>query len=238
MKQLFGCQRPLPKTCVFHWNEFLSPNVLDLDGCFSREKPYHDQGDSLVWMGPQWTGLLAAACIGGRYFGTIGFHSFTPKLVRRPSSFEGRNGCSGSFSVSSLSSEVLPRTLPRSFSEPFLESERRPILRQEKKSTKINFWVRRPPAGVGVFTAGVGVFHVKGWGSKSSCPPRPSLSSLGFEGRNLGCPGNFAGMSRPPWGVQKVCAKNVCVHFSAPRYVYIFETCYESNFVCLTKVLP
>ena len=30
-----------------------SPKVLDLDGCFSREKPYHDHGDSLVWTGPQ-----------------------------------------------------------------------------------------------------------------------------------------------------------------------------------------
>ena len=49
MKQLFDRQRPLPKTCVFfHQNEFLSPKVLDLHGCFSREESYHDQGDSLV----------------------------------------------------------------------------------------------------------------------------------------------------------------------------------------------
>ena len=34
-----------------------------------------------------------------------------------------------------------------------------------------------------------------------------SLSSLGFEERNLGCPGNFARISRTPRGVQKVCAK-------------------------------
>ena len=26
--------------------------------CPGREKPYHDQGDSLVWTGPQWTGNL------------------------------------------------------------------------------------------------------------------------------------------------------------------------------------
>ena len=26
---------------------------IDLHGCFSREKPYHDQGDSRVWTGPQ-----------------------------------------------------------------------------------------------------------------------------------------------------------------------------------------
>ena len=40
-----------------------------------------------------------------------------------------------------------------------------------------------------------------------------SLSSLGFEERNLGCPENFAGISRTPAGLQKVCAKKVCVHF-------------------------
>ena len=34
-----------------------------------------------------------------------------------------------------------------------------------------------------------------------------SLSSSDFEERNLGCPRNFAGMSRTPAGVQKVCAK-------------------------------
>ena len=36
-----------------------------------------------------------------------------------------------------------------------------------------------------------------------------SLSSLGFDEKNLGCPGNFAGMSRTLDGVQKdfeVCA--------------------------------
>ena len=48
----------------------------------------------------------------------------------------------------------------------------------------------------------------------------PSLESLcfslGFEGGNLGCPGNLAGMSRTPGAVQKVCAKNICAHFSFP----------------------
>ena len=38
-------------------------------------------------------------------------------------------------------------------------------------------------------------------------PSLESLSSLGFEERNLGCPGNFAGISRTPGGVQKVCTK-------------------------------
>ena len=43
-----------------------------------------------------------------------------------------------------------------------------------------------------------------------------SLSSLGFEGRNLGCPEIFAGMSRILGGVQKVCAKKVRAHFAFP----------------------
>ena len=38
-----------------------SPKVLDLGGCFSREKPYHDQGDSLVRTGSQWTGPLVVS---------------------------------------------------------------------------------------------------------------------------------------------------------------------------------
>ena len=47
-------------------------------------------------------------------------------------------------------------------------------------------------------------------------PALETLSSLGFEERNPGCPGNFAGMSRTPGGVQKVCAKKLRAHFSFP----------------------
>ena len=42
-------------------------------------------------------------------------------------------------------------------------------------------------------------------------PSLESLSSLGFEAVNLGCPGNLAGMSRILGGVQRVSAKKVCV---------------------------
>ena len=39
--------------CFLHSNEFLSPNVFALDGCFSREKRhYHDQGDFSCVDGP------------------------------------------------------------------------------------------------------------------------------------------------------------------------------------------
>ena len=47
-------------------------------------------------------------------------------------------------------------------------------------------------------------------------PALESLSSLGLEERNLGCPGIFAGMSRTLGGVQKVCSKKLRAHFSFP----------------------
>ena len=54
-------------------------------------------------------------------------------------------------------------------------------------------------------------------------PALETLSSLGFEERNPGCPGNFAGMSRTPGGVQKVCAKKLRAHFSFPNIRWIQE---------------
>ena len=47
-------------------------------------------------------------------------------------------------------------------------------------------------------------------------PSLESLSSLGFEEKNMGCPGNFAGMSRIFGGVQKVCAKESSCAFFVP----------------------
>ena len=85
-------------------------------------------------------------------------------------------------------------------------------IRQEKRAQRLTFWVRRPPGGVGVFLA-------KGWWLKSSCSPSKVCLPWVSEERNLGCPGNFAGMSRTParaGGVQKVCAKKVRAHFSFP----------------------
>ena len=61
------------------------------------------------------------------------------------------------------------------------------LVRQEKKSAKINF--------SGPETAGWGGgLPCKGVGVKKFVLFLESLSSLGFEGGNLGCPGNFAGM--------------------------------------------
>ena len=67
-----------------------------------------------------------------------------------------------------------------------------------KKSTKIKF--------LGPETAGWGGgLPCEGVGVEKVVPSLESLFSLGFEGGSLACPGNFAGMSRTPGGVQKVC---------------------------------
>ena len=52
-------------------------------------------------------------------------------------------------------------------------------------------------------------------------PSLESLSSLGLEGRSLGCPGNFTGMSQTPGGVQNICAKKVCAYFLFPNCVLL-----------------
>ena len=69
-----------------------------------------------------------------------------------------------------------------------------------KKSTKINL--------LGPETAWWGGgLPLEGMVAENFVPALESMSSLGFEERSLGCPGNVAGMSRTPGDVQKVCAK-------------------------------
>ena len=78
-----------------------------------------------------------------------------------------------------------------------------------KKSTKINF--------LGPETARWGGdLPREGVVARKFVLALESLSSLGFEERNLGCPGNFAGMSRTSSGVQKVCAKRSSCAFFVP----------------------
>ena len=72
--------------------------------------------------------------------------------------------------------------------------------RARRRSTKINFLGPET-------TRWAGGLPRKGVVVEKFVPSLESLSSLGFEERNLGCPGNFAGMSRTPGGVQKVSAK-------------------------------
>ena len=85
-----------------------------------------------------------------------------------------------------------------------------------EKSTKINF--------LGPETARwSGGLPREGVVAEKFVPSLESLSSLGFEERNLECPGNFAWMSRTPGGVQKVCAKkSSCAFFVS--YVRRFWT--------------
>ena len=75
---------------------------------------------------------------------------------------------------------------------------------RQKARTNPNFWVR-------ISSGGVGVFHVKGWGSKSSaCPSKPRRTKL-FGGM----PWDLAGISG---GCPKCLRKNVCVQFSSPNF--------------------
>ena len=78
-----------------------------------------------------------------------------------------------------------------------------------KKSTKIKF------LGPETARSGGGLPR-EGVVAENFVPALETLSSLGFEERNPGCPGNFAGMSRTPGGVKKVCAKKLRAHFSFP----------------------
>ena len=79
---------------------------------------------------------------------------------------------------------------------------------------------------------------MEGWGlpcegvvAKNFVLSLESLSSLGFEERNLGCRANFAGMSRSPGGVQKVCAKKVRAHFSFPKHQMPPERCVRRSWI-------
>ena len=84
------------------------------------------------------------------------------------------------------------------------------INQARKKSTKIKF------LGPETARRGGGLPR-EGVVAEKFVPSLETLSSLGFEERNPGCPGNFAGMSRTSGGVQKVCAKKVRAHFSFPN---------------------
>ena len=83
------------------------------------------------------------------------------------------------------------------------------LIRKEKRAQRLTFWIRRPRGGVGGLPR-------EGVVAEKFVPSLESLSSLGLEERNLGCPGNFAGMSRTPGGAQKVCAKKVRAHLLLP----------------------
>ena len=89
-----------------------------------------------------------------------------------------------------------------------------PRTQTRKKSTKINF--------LGLETARWGgVLPREGVVAKKFVLSLESLSSLGFEERSLGCPGNFFCREIPdPWGRSKsLCQKSSCaflVPFETP----------------------
>ena len=89
------------------------------------------------------------------------------------------------------------------------DTENPSCIQAGKKSTKINLLgpeIARWDGGLP--REGVGV--------EKFVPSLKSLISLVFEGGNLGCPGNFAGMSGTPGGVQKVRAKKSSCTSSLP----------------------
>ena len=79
-----------------------------------------------------------------------------------------------------------------------------------KRNPNLNFLVR-------IFSGGVGVFHVNGWGPKSSIrPSKPGKSN--FLG---GISRDFAGISRGrPKSLRK---KKVCVQFPFPKLLSVFR---------------
>ena len=77
-----------------------------------------------------------------------------------------------------------------------------------QRAQRLTFWVRKPADGGGLPREGVV--------AEKFVPSLGSLSSLGFEERNLGCPGNFAGMSRTPGVFKRLCKQKVRAHFSFP----------------------
>ena len=106
-----------------------------------------------------------------------------------------------------------------------------PVNQSREKSTKINF--------LGPETArwGGGLPR-EGVVAEKFVLSLESLSSLGFEGRNLGCPGNFAGMSRTPGAVQKVCAKKFVRIFRSlvkPRKMMSAQGGRDSKSLCDIK---
>ena len=77
------------------------------------------------------------------------------------------------------------------FGDVVTDRVRTPTFRPRKKSTNPNFWVR-------IFSGGVGVFHAKGWGPKSSvCPSKPGKWNF------------FGGISRDFAGISRGCPKSL-----------------------------
>ena len=98
-----------------------------------------------------------------------------------------------------LKDQTYKKTRTLHLSEHFLcDTPSTAMSQARKKSTKINY------LGSGDRPVGWGVFHAKECWPKSLCSPS-KVCLPWVSKRNLGCPGNFAGMSRtlgPIYNVQ------------------------------------
>ena len=81
-----------------------------------------------------------------------------------------------------------------------------------KRNPNLNFLVR-------IFSGGVGFFHVKGWGAKSSvCPSKPGKSNF------------FGGISRDFAGISRRCPKSLRKTSLCSIFVpYKFSEIYKGN---------
>ena len=88
----------------------------------------------------------------------------------------------------------------------------RPLNQGRKRNPNLNFLVR-------IFSGGVGVFHVKGWGPKSSvCPSKPGKSnflggiSRDFAGISRRCPKSLRKSAAAFWGFSRGgFPENACI---------------------------
>ena len=99
----------------------------------------------------------------------------------------------------------------RTFSEPFylrsvLLHDPVGVHHARRKSTKINFGGPETPGGMGVF-------HAKGWWSKSSCPPSKVCLPWVWKGGTRDVPGILPGCPGP-LGVFKKFVQKECVRSS------------------------
>ena len=94
-----------------------------------------------------------------------------------------------------------------------------------KKRTKINFWVRRPPDGVGVF-------HAKGWWSESSCPPSKVCLPWVWKGGTWGIPGILLGRPGPLQVFEKFAPQKSSCAFFVPYHCFSATSVDESVLQC------
>ena len=135
---------------------------------------------------------------------TQGFFAFSPENIfldpQHGIHFNGRFG--------EFSSPSCPCTMRLACTPLIVETDR---FQARERNPNPNFLVR-------IFSGGVGVFHVKGWGPKSLiCPSKPEKSNF------------FGGISRDFAGISRKCPKSLrkkslCSIFGPYIYVQFSKT--------------